>query len=628
MGADHAMSSAALLTQTPWQMWVTLAVIAVAIVCFSLDRIAMEVTAAGVMTVLLVLFHIYPLDAAGQNPLTAEALLSGFANPALISIMCLLIIGQGLYQAGALERPTRMVLQVGGAFPKTTLVLVFVLIALTSAFLNNTPVAVMFIPIVSALAVRQRLAASQVMMPLTFMCVLGGMTTLIGSSTNLLVAETALAAGAARIGFFDFTGLGLILAGIAAPYILFVLPRLLPVREGLADTLFDKKQYIAEIVLSRDHPLIGAKSDTMTFKQLPDIKVRLIQRGTIPLQTASGEVELQEGDILVVVATRKALTNLLASKPDYLRGLIAQGAGFEEDLAPAEGGQQVPNDLVVTEVVVAPGSRLVGYTVDYSYFRSFTRCIVLGIQRRSRMYRVDLQNIRLEAGDVLLLLGRERAIRDLRRNRDLLLLEWAKSEVPNLEMAITARWIFLAAIAAAATGLVPVVLAALAGALAMVVSGCLTVTQAARAVDKRIFMLVGAALAMGVALDHTGGARVLSTVLIQSMEGMSPALVLSAFFLLVAITTNVLSNNATAILFTPIALATSAQLGVDPFAFLVATIFAANASFATPMGYQTNLLVMGPGQYRFVDFVQAGVPLVLLLWLAFSLVAPWYFGLA
>ncbi len=626
---DHIFSSAALMADAPWQMWVTMVGIALAIAVFSLDRVPMEVTAAGVIVGFLVFFHLFPLRGAhGQNLLNAEVLLSGFANPALVSILSLLIVGQGLYQAGALERPTRIILQVGRRRPRTTLLAVLVLIAVTSAFLNNTPVAVMFIPIVSALAGRADLLPSKVMMPLTFMCVLGGMTTLIGSSTNLLVAEGATAAGLPPIGFFEFTPLGLVLATVGAIYVLAVLPRLLPHHDSLTDAVVgDSKQFIAEIELMGDHPLIGAQAVQGAFKQLPDIKVRLVQRGDTPLNAPFDDLVLQENDILVVVATRKALTELLSSKPDYLRGMIAR-SGRDGDLEHTNGDVQIANDLVATEAVIAPGSRLVGYTVDYIGFRLLTGCIVLGIQRRSRMYRNNLQNIRLEAGDVLLLLGRRAAIRAQRSNRDLILMEWASSEIPNLEKAVVARWIFALMVTTAAIGWLPIVMAALCGGLAMVATGCLTTRQAARAIDRRIFLLVGAALAMGSALQHTGGAETLSQALVMVLDGASPSVVLSAFFLLVALTTNVLSNNATAILFTPIAVSTASQLGVDPFIFLVATIFAANTSFATPMGYQTNLLVMGPGQYTFMDYVRAGAPLILLLWLAFSLVAPWYFGLA
>ncbi len=612
-----------------WHMWITILGIAIAVVVYSMDRFPIEAASAGIIVGFATFFVLFPLtDDAGRVRLTPDELLAGFANPALIAILALLIVGQGLFQAGALEQPSRIIAHWGRQRPRLTLVAVLILVAVVSAFLNNTPVAVMFIPIISALALRIQQVPSKVMMPLTFMCVLGGMTTLIGSSTNLLVAQGARAAGIANIGFFDFTALGLVLAGVGAIYVLGILPRWLPSHDSLADTLVgDRKQFIAEIVLVRDHPLIGASADSGSFKQLPDVKVRFIQRAEQQIQAPFADLILRENDILVVSATRKALTDLLAAKPDLLKGMIARH-GAEEELKTEDAGVQITNDLMVTEAVVAPGSRLVGYTMDYIGFRLMTHCIVLGIQRRSRMYRTNLQNVRLEAGDVLLLMGRRPHIRDLRRNRDVLLLEWASTEIPNLEKAGTARAIFAGVVGLAALGIAPIVVTALAGALAMVATGCINVRQAARAVDRRIFLLVAAAITMGTALEHTGGAQYAAVLLVGALDGFNPAIVLSAFFLLVAISTNVLSNNATAILFTPIAISTSTELGVDPRMFLYATIFAANASFATPMGYQTNLLVMGPGQYTFRDFVYAGTPLTILIWITFSLVAPVYFGLA
>jgi di/tricarboxylate transporter len=208
----------------------------------------------------------------------------------------------------------------------------------------------------------------------------------------------------------------------------------------------------------------------------------------------------------------------------------------------------------------------------------------------------------------------------------LLLLEWSATEIPHLSNARTAQIILGGTVVSAALGIVPISIAAVAGALAMILTGCLNIRQASRAIDRQIFLLVGAALALGTSLEATGGATFLAQQVILVFDGFGAAVVLSVFFLLTAILTNVLSNNATAVLFVPIAVSTASQLGIDPMVFVYAVIFAANCSFATPMGYQTNLLVMGPGHYRFSDFMRAGAPLVIILWLAFSLFAPWYYG--
>ena len=252
---------------------------------------------------------------------------------------------------------------------------------------------------------------------------------------------------------------------------------------------------------------------------------------------------------------------------------------------------------------------------------------MLGIQRRSRMIRMRLSDIRLEAGDVILVLGSREEVRGLRLNRDLLLVEWTAAELPMTEKANRALAIFAAVILAAASGLVPIVVAAIAGALAMIPAGCLNVRQASRAFDRQIYLLIAASLAMALPLEATGGARFLANLVVSNLHSAPPAVTLSAMFLLVMVLTNLLSNNATAVLFTPIAIRTAQAIGVDPSVFVFAVIFAANCSFASPFGYQTNLLVMGPGHYRFGDFLRAGAPLAALLWIAFSLFAPWYWGL-
>jgi di/tricarboxylate transporter len=270
---------------------------------------------------------------------------------------------------------------------------------------------------------------------------------------------------------------------------------------------------------------------------------------------------------------------------------------------------------------------MIGRNIEQIGFRYETACIVLGIQRRSRMIRARMSDIRLEDGDVLLVLGKPSDVGGLRLNRDVIPLEWSATELPDPSRARRARYIFAGTVLAAVSGIVPIEVAAVLGAAGMIAFDVLNIRQAARAIDRRIFLLVGAALAMGTALDVTGGAAFLAQGLVNLFADAGPAVALSAFFLFIAVATNILTNNATAVLFVPIAANAASQFGVDPMIFIYMVIFAANCSFATPMGYQTNLLVMGPGHYQFSDYMRAGVPLILLLWITFSLLAPWYYGL-
>jgi di/tricarboxylate transporter len=286
-----------------------------------------------------------------------------------------------------------------------------------------------------------------------------------------------------------------------------------------------------------------------------------------------------------------------------------------------------PGVVTLAEAIVAPGSRLIGRTIAQSGFVSETGCVLLAIQRRSRMPRMPMTEIRMEAGDVLLVGGTRQRIDDLRGNRDVLLIDWTATDVPLRRRAPAALAIFALVVLFAATSVVPIVVAAILGAIAMIATRCLNVRQATRVIDGRIVMLIAAAIASATALEATGGAQTIATALVTALEGQPASVMLSALFLLIAVVTNILTNNAAAVLFTPIAIGVADSLGLPAEAFVVTVILAANCSFATPVGYQTNLLVMGPGHYRFVDFIVAGTPLVILLWITFSFAGPWYYGI-
>lgn len=614
-----------------FHMWVTFAAIAVAVIAYASERIDLEITSIALIVFLIAFFHFFPLNAGGKNPLDAQALLMGFGHPALITILAFLVIGQGLFQTGALDAPVRRLTTLGAGRPFLVLILALVTAAAFSAFMNNTPIVVMFIPIIVALSGKLGANVSKTMMPLSFICILGGMTTLIGSSTNLLVAGVAGRYGLAPIGFFDFAIPGTVLALIGAVYVIFVMPKLLPARQTMADQVSASggRQYIAEIDVTPDHPLKGEKAVAGLFPALKDMTVRLVQRGEHPILPPFEDVTLKPGDRVVVAATRKAIADALSQGTGLLTTNMDDDDAEDDVSAAAEAAAsaQQQGELMLAEAVVAPGSRMLGRNIEQTGLHAETGCIVLGIQRRSSMIRARLAEIRLEAGDVLLVLGRRDEVGQLRRSRDLLLLEWSTTELPEIALATRARMIFMLAVGAAASGLVPILVAALAGAVAMVPARCLNVRQAARSFDRRIYLLIGAAIAMATSLEATGGARYLADVLVSSLADMPSYVVLSAMFLLIAFMTNIMSNNATAVLFTPIAINTAVKLGLDPRMFVFAVIFAANCSFATPMAYQTNLLVMGPGHYKFGDFVRAGLPLIFLIWLAYSIFAPWYYGL-
>ena len=537
------------------EMWVTLALIVAAVVAYASERISIELVSASIVAILLLFFHFFPVPAESTaNLLDPARLLAGFANPALIAVVALLVVGQGLVRTGALDHLVRRMIVLRRHHPAGAVAVTLLAVLVLSGVLNNTPVVVIFIPIMTALAERLSWSVSGVMMPLRFAAILGGMTTLIGSSTNLLVASTAINLGQDPIGFFDFTVPGLVLAAVGLVYTVAIVPRILPDRASPVLVLIEGhgKQYLTQIAVAPGSALVGQTTAAGMFPALPDMTVRLIQRGEHAFLPPFDGIVLRASDEVVVAAIRKALTHILETTPELL-----QDASGE------------PGDQILGEVVVAPASRMIGRNLAQLGFHYQTHCIVLGIQRRSRMIRARMDEIRPDAGDVLLVLGSAADVMALRVNQDVLLLERSTRELVDRTRAGRGMLIFLLVVGVAATGFVPIAVLAVAGAAAMVAAGCLNIHQAARAIDRRLIFLVGAALALGTALEATGGAQFLAQVLVSAVGLAGPAVVLSAFFLLVTAFTNVLSNNATAVLFAPIALNAATELGIDPRVFTV-----------------------------------------------------------
>ncbi len=587
------------------QMWMTFAIIATAIVLFASDWIELEVVSLVTISALLIYFQLVPvLDPAGNNLLGPETLLSGFANTALITILALLVVGQGLHQSGALDGVTQILSTARRSRAKIIIWFCLIGAGIMSAFLNNTPVVVMFIPIIAALANRYGPGAGRLLIPLSYITILGGMMTLVGSSTNLLVAGLVDKTTNLKIGFFDFFVPGIILATIGAVYVLAVVPLALnrPSLKISRHKFRSGVQFLARIELHRHHKFLGEVSRGGMFPSLRGVTVRLVKRGERIILPPFDGVTLQLDDIVQFAGTREQVTELVDLNPQGEHQMLAEAA-------------------------IAPASRLGWRNIVDEEFTDQTGCFIVGIQRHKRMKRDLRDKIRLRPGDVFLIAGTRANIRNLRLDRDLMVLEGSVSTINSFTKANLALMIFAAVVFSAAIGLVPIVISAIVGALAMLLSGCLNILQAARAIDRRIVLLIAASIAMAAALENTGGAAYLAGIIVEQLASFGPVVTLSALFLTVAILTNLLSNNATALLFTPIAIGIAASMEISPLPFIHAVIFAANCSFASPLGYQTNLLVMGPGNYRFTDYIRAGGPLVLLIWLSFTLMAPWYYAL-
>ena len=618
------------------QMWIVLALVVLTMIGFATERIPIEVVATSLIVLLMILFHFLPvLDNSGQNQLNATKILGGFANPGLITVVSLLIVGEAMVRTGALEGMASTLYHLSGGSVLRGLLISLIPVAAVSTVLNNTPVVIIFIPIIGAFAERIGISVSRLLIPLSFASILGGMTTLIGSSTNLLVAGVVSDLGLPPIQFFDFFIPGAFLASLGLIYVLFVAPKIIADRAPMASQLAaEDREFIAQIEVLPGSPLIGQNLSDGTPDVLAEMTVRMIQRSEHAFLPPLDWVELTEGDVVVVAATRKVLIESIGKLPRALhpsptpQQLLEGGVEDptetprNEDLEAWQEGDQV-----LAEAMVAPSSNIAGRNLESIGFRHAYDCIVLGIQRRSQMMRQRLTEVNLEEGDVLLIQGPPEKVRELRNSRDVVLMELSQHLLPRYFHAQRAAFIFISVLIAAATGLIPIVVAALTGAAAMIITGCLNIRDAVRAIDSRIVLTVAATLGLGTALQVTGGAEFVALSLIGALQGAGPGVVISVFFLIIAILTNVLSNNASAVLFTPIAINIATALGIDPMPFVFAVIFGASCSFATPIGYQTNLIIMAPGHYRFIDFIRSGTPLIIILWVGFTLFFPWYYNL-
>lgn len=620
-----------------YHMWFVLFVTGWAVYLFAREKYPLEVTSVILLTSLLLFGQLLPLpDANGRNQLDAYHLLSGFSNPALIAVLALLVMGQAIIRTDSLRPLIRFF--VGNKFmpPKLAIVGILLFVLGFSAFLNNTPLVILAIPIMQAIGISAGIDDAKTMMPLSFAAILGGMMTLVGSSTNLLVSSTIVELGYKPLEFFDFFVPGAMLAGSGLVYVVFILPLLVPKRQSLKESIQgQEKEFVAELDVAEDSILVGMECVNGRFPALPEMDVRLIQRqGHLILPPFEGYI-IEAHDIMIVAAKREALADVLSKFPGFLLSdeevkiIDSTDSEKKEKDGPVDLEETVQETRILAELMIPPASRFTEMTIEQIDFQKQFGIVILGIQRRARVVRRRLGRIRLEPGDVLLVAGAQGAINDVRikGQTDVIVLSGSKQELPIPKKAPIAGFIFLVTIILASTGILSIAVASIAGAVLLVATGCLNIRQATRALDRKILLLVGSMLALGVAMQATGGAQFIADLMLKVPFADQPIYMAGLLFIIVAFCTNILSNNACAILFTPIAVNMAINMGVDPFIFAVTVIFAANCSFASPIGYKTNLLVMGPGRYRFRDFLKAGIPLVLILWITYILIAKFYYGL-
>jgi len=593
-----------------------LALTAVALFLFTRERIPLETSSLIVLVLLTVGFEWFPYqDAAGR--LHTVDFFSGFGHEALVAVCGLMIVGHGLVRTGALEPVGRLLARLWSHSPQLTLLLTLVLAGLLSAFVNNTPIVVLLLPILVSVSLRAGTSASAILMPMGLATLVGGMATTIGTSTNLLVVSVAADLGLRRFGMFDFFLPAVSAGSLGVLYLWLVAPRLLPERQtALTDT--SPRIFSAQLNIPEESYAEGKAFAEVLEKTGSGMKVQRIQRGESVLLPLP-DVTLRAGD-------RLFLEDTPAQLKEYEQVLGAQlfsGERAVDDEHPLE-----EKDQQLAEIVVVQGSPLVNRTLNASRFTDRYQLATLALAQAGRKVNTlvkDLGNIRLQVGDILLVQGAREQLAQIKRSGELLVLD-ATADVPTTKKAPLALFIMALVVFSAAIGLLPIAVSAVAGALLMLLLGGLAWRDVGNALSTSVIMIVVVSLALGMAMTRTGATAWLADLYLALTAGLAPNLILSGLILLMAVMTNIVSNNAAAVIGTPVAMSIANGLGLPPEAFVLAVLFGANMSYATPMAYKTNLLVMNAGGYTFGDFVRIGLPLTLVMWLALSWLLPRLYG--
>jgi len=587
-----------------WHGWLTILLTgAVVITLMTIPRITPDLVLMAAVTVLSI-----------SGVLTPKEAFSGFSNSGLITVAALFMVAAGIRSSGGVEIIVRYILH----NPKTerrALARLVVPIIVLSGALNNTPIVATMIPAVTRWCKKIAISPSKMMIPLSYAAILGGSLTMIGTSTNLVVNGLYIdLTGSEGFGLFDITLVGLPVAVFGALFLIFVIPRFLPDRMHAAERFSSPKQFTFEVAVAANGPLVGKSVEQAGLRHLQRIYLVEIERSDAIVTAVSSEERLHAGDRLVFVGETSAIVDVLR-----INGLVAS----DSDKPVIE--KSAPERRLI-EAVVSPHCDCVGQTIRKSRFRDRYGAVVLAAARNGEAIEGNLGSITIQPGDLLLLEARPAFVTRQRAQRDFLLINDLEEKRPNSTRAKLALAILVVIVALATLGFASMLNAALVGAGLMLLTRCCSVAEAKRSLDLTVIVTIAASFALGVALEKTGAAGWAAQGVLV-VAGNDPWLLLLLTYVTVSLMTELITNNAAAVLMLPIVLALTTSLGVNPEPFIIATMMAASASFATPLGYQTNLMVYGAGGYRFADFMKVGIPMNLIAGITTVTVIPIFWPL-
>lgn len=587
-----------------WQAWAVAAIVTGAMALFVSEKLRYDVVGLLVLVALLVLGILTPAEG-----------LSGFSNEATVVVAAMFALNAGVVGTGGLDPLIRVLSRIRRPWLLTLSIMLVVCVL--GAFVKNTALVATFLPVTLSVCARSHTSPSRVLIPMSFAAQMGGVCTLLGTSSNLLTNSLAIQHGLPEFGVFDFTRLGAILAVVGIAYLMLIGRWLLPRH---IDTKFAENytmgKFVTELRVLADSPLIGESVGGAKLGEKFGVYVLELLRGEEHLWAPSKQ-QLQAGDVLL---TRGDWQRLEEFKQQFKLEIAP-----ELDMADhTEAG----NRRILVEAVVAPGARLVGQSVGEIDFRWHYNASVLAVQRRSEVMREQLKNMRLDVGDILLLMLDESAMRHLRRESGLVILSERGDTRQSRRKAPIAIAILVGVIVIAGLGWLPIVVSALVGCAAMALTGCFNFEEVYEAMDWKIIVLLGAILPLGIALDKSGLAQHIVDGGMRLVGDHGPLAVLVMVYLLTALLTEMMGHNPSVVLMVPIAISVAHALHVNPAPFVITVAFAAATSFATPVGYPTNTMVYGAGGYRFTDFMKVGIPLILLFCALSMLLIPRFWPLA